>query len=218
MTPAPSFSDALAQLRALIDEAVQSAEGFARGEIDGLVLEDLARQLEDCVHRTRQWAALHAERGDTTARAARGLLDDARDAADHLRSLVAEGPLPQVPQVGPLVLVVDDDDLHRRILVRQLLRLGQRVEEAQDGAATLARVADGGVALVVLDLHLPDIDGLEVARRLRASTTAPTLVAVTGHPHAYTRRDCIRNGIADYLTKPASSGDLAEVLERWLQR
>src|SRR6476646_7595635 len=71
--------------------------------------------------------------------------------------------------VSPVLLVVDDDHDVRRLLQRQLTSEGYRVELAADSAAALARLASGGIDLIVLDRGLPDDDGLAVSRFLRAS-------------------------------------------------
>ncbi len=101
------------------------------------------------------------------------------------------------------VLVVDDDPTVAEVLTRYLVRAGYEVETAADGAAALrlalARLPD----LVVLDLMLPGIDGLEVCRRLRAVAPVP-VVMLTALGEETDRIAGLELGADDYLSKPFS--------------
>ena len=73
----------------------------------------------------------------------------------------------------PTILVVDDEAHIRDVVQYALEREGFRVVTAGDGAAALARVREGDVDLVVLDVVMPELDGLSVCRRLRAERSVP---------------------------------------------
>jgi CheY-like chemotaxis protein len=88
---------------------------------------------------------------------------------------LAAADSPAGPDAPPTILNVNDDDLNRFALTRILRSRGFRVEEARDGAGALCRVADARPDLVLLDVHLPDIDGFEVCRRIKA---APETMAI----------------------------------------
>ena len=115
------------------------------------------------------------------------------------------------------VLVVDDDPTVAEVLTRYLVRAGYEVETAADGATALrlalARLPD----LVVLDLMLPGIDGLEVCRRLRAVAPVP-VVMLTALGEETDRIAGLELGADDYLSKPFSPRELvlrvASVLRR----
>ena len=105
------------------------------------------------------------------------------------------------------VLVVEDDEGIARSLERGLARAGYRVRIARSGGAALAA---GPVDLVLLDLGLPDIDGLELCRRLRLCSDAAVIV-VTARGEEGERVAALDEGADDYLVKPFG---LAELLAR----
>ncbi len=114
----------------------------------------------------------------------------------------------------PTVLIVDDDAALREGLAETLADLGHRAEQAADGAAALARLAQGGVDAVLLDLRMPGLDGMEVLRRLRARPDAPPVAVLTAVPTAANTIEAMRLGAVDHLAKPIGRDDLAALLAR----
>jgi EAL domain-containing protein (putative c-di-GMP-specific phosphodiesterase class I)/DNA-binding NarL/FixJ family response regulator len=113
----------------------------------------------------------------------------------------------------PRVLVADDDGPTRLLLRRVLGGRGFDVREVDDGAAALAAVAAEDLDVLLLDVGLPDMSGLEVLRRLRRETRTATLpvVLLTGRAHPADRVQGFEAGASDYLTKPI---DLDELVVR----
>jgi DNA-binding response OmpR family regulator len=109
------------------------------------------------------------------------------------------------------VLVVEDDDGIALPLVRTLEREAYEVERVPSGTAGLERVARGGVDLVVLDLGLPDLDGLDVCRQLRADGYVGAILILTARGGELDRVVGLDVGADDYLGKPFA---LAELLAR----
>ncbi|MET0467368.1 MAG: response regulator transcription factor [Aeromicrobium sp.] len=109
------------------------------------------------------------------------------------------------------VLVVEDDDKIAPPLVRTLEREGYTVERVAEGLAAVDRIASGGVDLVLLDLGLPDIDGLEVCRRARESGFGGGIIILTARDGELDRVVGLDVGADDYLAKPFA---LAELLAR----
>ncbi|MET1133601.1 MAG: response regulator transcription factor [Aeromicrobium sp.] len=109
------------------------------------------------------------------------------------------------------VLVVEDDDKIAPPLVRTLEREGYTVERVAEGLAAIDRIASGGVDLVLLDLGLPDIDGLEVCRRARESGFGGGIIILTARDGELDRVVGLDVGADDYLAKPFA---LAELLAR----
>ena len=110
-------------------------------------------------------------------------------------------------QTGLLILIVDDDDSVRRYLNGALTLRGYRVIEAANGREALHEVAQALPNLVILDLGLPDLDGIEVTRRLRSWTTTPIII-LTVREQEEEKIHALDTGADDYLTKPFSSGEL----------
>ncbi len=98
------------------------------------------------------------------------------------------------------VMLADDDDEFRRIMSSELARRGYAVCSVASGAAALAQAPD--VDVVVLDLRLPDIDGIEVLKKLRGSDASPGILMLTGHGTIDTAIQAVRLGAYDYLEKP----------------
>ncbi len=109
---------------------------------------------------------------------------------------------------APLVLIVDDEPAICRLLRTSLRAQGYRTEEVATAAAAGAAVAAGGVDLVLLDLGLPDRDGMEVIRTLRAASAVPILV-LTAREDERTKVAALDLGADDYVTKPFGIAELA---------
>ncbi|WP_330333677.1 response regulator transcription factor [Streptomyces sp. NBC_00536] len=107
----------------------------------------------------------------------------------------------------PRILVVDDDPTVAEVVSGYLHRAGYAVEQAADGPAALARAERHRPDLVVLDLMLPGIDGLEVCRRLRASGPVPVIM-LTARGDEDERIAGLEVGADDYVTKPFSPREL----------
>jgi PAS domain S-box-containing protein len=113
------------------------------------------------------------------------------------------------------ILVVEDDDDTRTVLGFMLEAEGARVETAARGVDGVAAAQRGGFDVVLCDIGLPDIDGMEVARRLRATTglDRTRLVALTGYGQAEDVRQAIDAGFDAHITKPVNLDQLLAMLE-----
>ncbi len=119
---------------------------------------------------------------------------------------------------APRVLVVDDDATVAEVLATYLTRAGFSVERAGDGATALARAAATTPDLVVLDLMLPDLDGLEVCRRLRGPYPGLPVVMLTARGQEDDRVLGLESGADDYVTKPFSPRELVLRVQSVLRR
>ena len=100
------------------------------------------------------------------------------------------------------VLVVEDDPKIASMLAKGLRAKQLDVETVTTGTAALARVNEGGIDLQLLDLGLPDMDGLEVLRRLRAEGNDVRVIVITARSDPADRATANGLGVADYFTKP----------------
>jgi putative two-component system response regulator len=110
----------------------------------------------------------------------------------------------------PIVLVVDDVQVNRELLEGQLFDLGYDVRQARDGLEALALVAAEEPDLVLLDVDMPRLDGIEVCRRLKASdrTRLVPVVIVTAFQDREVRLQGLDAGADDFLTKPIDGKEL----------
>ncbi len=119
------------------------------------------------------------------------------------------------------VLIVDDSDANRKVARVFLEREGHTVIEANGGAAGLREIRSNPVDIVLMDIAMPEIDGLEAARQIRrmGGTLAMTpIVAWTAHDVPGMRLQCSAAGMDGYLTKPIQRTPLVESLESVLRQ
>jgi two-component system KDP operon response regulator KdpE len=108
---------------------------------------------------------------------------------------------------GAVVLVVEDDDEAREVLLRELESRGYRTQSAADGRSALERWETSRPDIVLLDLGLPDIDGLEVIRRIRRDAMTP-IVILSGRYAEREKVEALERGADDYVTKPFGLAEL----------
>ncbi len=102
------------------------------------------------------------------------------------------------------ILLVEDNEMNRDMLSRRLQRKGYEVELAVDGPEGVAKATAGGFDLVLMDMSLPEIDGWEATRRIRAAAAGKTvpIIALTAHAMQGDREKALEAGCNDYDTKP----------------
>jgi DNA-binding response OmpR family regulator len=115
------------------------------------------------------------------------------------------------------ILLVDDEDSVQKLLAYPLERDGFRVLQARDGQEALDRFAVEDVDLVVLDLMLPKVDGLEVCKRLRASSEVP-IIMLTARDDELDKVVGLELGADDYITKPFSIREFRSRVRALLRR
>src|ERR1043166_8890509 len=115
------------------------------------------------------------------------------------------------------VLVVDDEPIVSEVVQRYLIREGYQVSIAADGRSALRLAREGAPDLVVLDLMLPEIDGLEVCRQLRAESSVP-IIMLTAKGEESDKILGLGRGADDYRTRPCSPGELIARVRAVLRR
>ena len=115
------------------------------------------------------------------------------------------------------ILLVDDEDSIQTLLTYPLERDGYRVVQARDGEEALRRFGEEDVDLVVLDIMLPRVDGLEVCRRLRAESTVP-IIMLTARDDELDKVVGLELGADDYITKPFSIREFRSRVKALLRR
>ena len=118
-------------------------------------------------------------------------------------------------------MLAEDQAVNRRVAMLQLQReLGFEADAVTNGAEAVAAVARGRYDVILMDMQMPEVDGLSAARTIRASEidtgTHTTIIALTANALERDRRACIDAGMDDYLAKPLEIAALRATLERWL--
>jgi PAS domain S-box-containing protein len=122
-------------------------------------------------------------------------------------------------QLRGRVLVVEDHPVNQRLLTHQLREMGLQHALAGSGTEALAILAGNGFDLVLMDWQMPEMDGLEATRRIRALPGASgriPIIAVTANAEHDFRETCLAAGANDYLSKPYTEAALASMLAQWL--
>ncbi len=118
---------------------------------------------------------------------------------------------------GARVLVVEDELSERRAVCAHLRAEGFQVLEADNGLEALGILRRGAVDIALVDLTLPEIDGLELVRRVRRESTVPIIMLISGHREA-ARIAGLEAGADDFLIKPFSLAEVAARLRAQLRR
>ena len=118
------------------------------------------------------------------------------------------------------ILLVEDNELNRDMLTRRLERRGFEVVSAVDGRAGIALGEQEAPDLILMDMSLPDVDGWEATRRLKASsqTRSIPIIALTAHAMSGDRERAIEAGCDDYDTKPVELGRLLEKIDSLIRK
>ena len=119
---------------------------------------------------------------------------------------------------GGHILAVEDERSIRKLLRLYLDEAGYTVTEAADGAEALSKMRTGGIDLVLLDLMIPEIDGLEVCRRIRADHPSIPIIMLTARDDEASRVTGLEMGADDYVTKPFSPRELVARVKAVLRR
>jgi len=112
------------------------------------------------------------------------------------------------------VLVVDDEPAIRQVVSAQLRKAGHSVEQAGDGEAAMERLAKGDLDIVLCDIKLPGLSGIEVLRQARATGIDTAFIMMTAFASVDTAIEAIKAGAADYMIKPLNNEELLHRLTK----
>ena len=123
-----------------------------------------------------------------------------------------------MPNATKTILIVEDNELNRDVLSRRLERRGFKIVAAKDGRAGLALARRERPDLILMDLGLPEIDGWECARQLKADPITQTIpiIALTAHAMVGDRQKALAAGCDDFDTKPIDFIGLLTKMDRLL--
>ncbi|MGB1275348.1 MAG: response regulator, partial [Nannocystaceae bacterium] len=116
------------------------------------------------------------------------------------------------------VLLADDNLNNQRVAQLSLERLGLRADAVADGVEVLDALRTRAYDIVLMDVHMPEMDGLEATRQIRANTKTvqPYIIAVTANATVQDRELCLGAGMDDYMSKPYRLRDLRRILRRYV--
>ncbi len=133
---------------------------------------------------------------------------------DLARSAMGTSPIARLP-TAPRVLVAEDNATNRRLALHMLTRLGCGVDVATNGLEAIERAERTRYDVVLMDVQMPELNGLEATRKLRGGGLRTPIIAMTASVVSGDRERCIEAGMDDYLSKPFKLEELAATLTRW---
>jgi len=120
---------------------------------------------------------------------------------------------------GPLrILLAEDNEINQMLALALLGKNGHQVTAVENGAEAEAAVRDKDFDLVLMDIHMPEVDGLEATRRIRALDGGKLdipIIALTANAMAEDKQMCLDAGMDDYLAKPINEAELNAAMEHW---
>lgn len=123
-------------------------------------------------------------------------------------------------QQGRLILVAEDNEINQKVIRQQLALLGYVADVVADGREAMQRWQSGNYALILTDLHMPELDGYQLTQAIRSARTGQTtipIVALTANALKGEAEKCRAIGMDDYLSKPVQLLQLKATLEKWMQ-
>ncbi|MFT5489369.1 MAG: signal transduction histidine kinase/DNA-binding response OmpR family regulator, partial [Alphaproteobacteria bacterium] len=125
------------------------------------------------------------------------------------------------PRASAKVLLAEDNEVNQEIAHAYLVRLGCTVSIVENGRQAVDRFTEGTFDIILMDVQMPDMDGIEATRRIRdiearSGAARTPIIAATAHAFQEDREKCILAGMDDFLSKPYTSKDIEPLLNRWL--
>lgn len=137
--------------------------------------------------------------------------------ADRRRPRISDPDTPS--QLGVRILVAEDNTVNQKVITRMLEQMGCDVKLARNGLEAVEIAEAGAIDLVLMDVHMPEVDGFQATARIR-ELSAPDIakipiIALTANAMDGDREKCLDAGMNDYLSKPVRRELLEEALRRW---
>ena len=218
----PALDHTLAELRGACHawgdlQACFVAIGRGRRRGPRVAAADLVSLDGDALHRRVFLAAVALAAGRDTAPAAPAAQDSSFGVDTMPAPLAMQPASPQ----GASILVAEDHEINQKVVLRQLALLGYTADIASTGRQALEWWRRGDYALLLTDLHMPDMDGYELALAIRedeAGLRRIPIIAFTANALKGEAQRCRAVGMDDYMTKPVQLADLKAMLAKWLSR
>jgi two-component system sensor histidine kinase/response regulator len=147
-----------------------------------------------------------------------GAVGEERDATGRI---ITRHTLAERARRRARILLAEDNLVNQKVAIKALEKLGYSADTANDGAQALQATRERRYDLILMDVQMPIMDGMEATRQIRDAHSgslnpAVTIVALTAHAMAGDKERCLNMGMDDYLAKPIKAAELQEVIGKWL--
>jgi CheY-like chemotaxis protein len=142
------------------------------------------------------------------------------DAIENTRNQASAEQQLRQRHEGVRVLLAEDNEVNQEVAIALLSRTGIKVDLAVNGREAVAKAATGDYAAILMDIHMPEMDGLEATRHIRAlpDRADVPIIAMTADAFDDDRGRCAAAGMNDFIGKPVAPLELYGTLLRWLER
>jgi CheY-like chemotaxis protein/signal transduction histidine kinase len=114
------------------------------------------------------------------------------------------------------ILIAEDNRMNQKLAMRILGKLGYDPDIAENGKEVLEEVSKRNYDMILMDVQMPEMDGLEATRMIRVCLeNQPVIIAMTANAMQGDREECLKNGMDDYISKPVNLEELVIILEKW---
>jgi len=145
---------------------------------------------------------------------------------EQLNNTAADKPPAQPAAVNPAspvgrkfkILLAEDNQINAVLATTIIKRAGHSVDVAKNGEEAVEAVRRGDYHVVLMDMHMPEVDGLEAARRIRSlgsDISQVPIVALTANAMASDRQKCVAAGMDDFISKPFEPSELTDMVDKW---
>lgn len=138
---------------------------------------------------------------------------------DSTRVTITPPSREEALRLGRLILVAEDNETNQKVIRQQLMLLGYTADVVEDGRKALLFLRSGDYGLLITDLHMPEMDGYELTKSVRASEAGKThipIIAYTANALKGEVDRCINAGMDDYISKPVQLAKLEAILKKWI--
>lgn len=113
------------------------------------------------------------------------------------------------------ILIAEDNIVNQKLIERILRKLGYETDTASDGIQVLNSIAKKEYTVILMDIRMPEMDGLETTRAIRQmAIVQPYIIAMTANAMSNDRQECLENGMNAYMSKPLSTDEIIDSLKK----
>jgi two-component system, sensor histidine kinase and response regulator len=138
-----------------------------------------------------------------------------------MASIVTRHQLAEHKQYSGRILLAEDNPINQKVAATLLQRAGYSVDVVENGLQAVEAVRGKAYNLVLMDVQMPELDGLDATRKIRENEDKQThlsIIAMTAHALKGDRERCLAAGMDDYLSKPLEPTEVLETIERWMSK